>query len=202
MHVVLLAMRSLQPCAMSFGGPQQTQKARSLIARFCDLAKSEHPASVRKRLPRCRSFPCIDVFARQLSHPHPGAHSPQACCPAQHLSTQPDPHLSPIPHFDFLPHYCRNGRRAARSRLGRIVGGTATAGSHTLCPQPADSRPPWTPSCRRPRDRRRAAGRVAAPLRPQTAGPTMIWVVELPAMHTCEILELPAMRRESMHVIQ
>ena len=90
---------SLQPCAMPFA-PQQTQKARSLIARFCALAKSEHPANVRKRLPRCRSFPCIDVFARQLSHPHPGAHSPQACCPAQHLSTQPDPHLSPIPHLD------------------------------------------------------------------------------------------------------
>ena len=98
MHVVLFAM-SLQPCAMSFA-PQQTQKARSLIARFCALAKSEHPADVRKRLPRCRSFPCIGVFARQLSHPHPGAHSPQVCCPAQHLSTQPDPHLSPIPHLD------------------------------------------------------------------------------------------------------
>ena len=94
MHVVLLAM-SLQPCAMSFA-PQQTQKARSLVARFCALAKSEHPANVRKRLPRCRSFPCIDVFARQLSHPHlkPTARKLVVQPNTKHLSTQPDLHLS------------------------------------------------------------------------------------------------------------
>ena len=97
-HVCVLLATSLQPCAMSFA-PQQTQKARSLIARFCALAKSEHPANVRKRLPRCRSFPCIDVFARQLSHPHLGAHSPQACCPANRLLTRPDNHLSPCQLF-------------------------------------------------------------------------------------------------------
>ena len=92
---------SLQPCAMPFA-PQQTQKARSLIARFCALAKSEHPANVRKRLPRCRSFPCIDVFARQLSHPHPEPTArklvvqPNACPPSptraclpSHISTPP-----------------------------------------------------------------------------------------------------------------
>ena len=100
---------SLQPCALSVA-PQQTHKARSLIARFCALAKSEHPANVRKRLPRCRSFPCIDVFARQLSHPHPGAHSPQACCPAEHMLPSPTrsclpSHIStPPPQSSAHPH--------------------------------------------------------------------------------------------------
>ena len=89
----ILGVKSLscQP-AQTVNLTAQTGEAGDDTSKRQELPASPQEASALHTISCTDS---IDIFARQLSHPHLGAHSPQACCPANHLLTRPDTHLSP-----------------------------------------------------------------------------------------------------------